>query len=129
MSAPETAYQAWLTKAERDLLNVENNLAASRTPWDTVCFHAQQATEKVLKAFLVHHGKRPPRTHDLVALLARCVDTGADLRDLEGDCRDLTFFAVSARYPDDLYEPDEADGRAMTAAAHRVRDRVLDLLP
>ena len=84
MSAPETAYQAWLTKAERDLLNVENNLAASRTPWGTVCFHAQQATEKVLKAFLVHHGKRPPRTHDLVALLARCVDTGADLRDLEG---------------------------------------------
>ena len=36
MSAPETAYQAWLTKAERDLLNVENNLVAQQTPWDTV---------------------------------------------------------------------------------------------
>ena len=40
MSAPETAYRAWLQKAEHDLLNVENNLAASRTPWGTVCFHA-----------------------------------------------------------------------------------------
>ena len=129
MSAPETAYQAWLTKAERDLLNVENNLVAQQTPWDTVCFHAQQAAEKVLKAFLVYHGERPPRTHDLVALLTRCVDAGGNLDDLEGECRDLTFFAVSARYPDDLYEPDEADGRAMTAAAYRVRDRVLDLLP
>lgn len=129
MSAPESAHRAWLVKAEHDLLNVENNLAASRVPWDTVCFHAQQAAEKVLKALLVYHGERPPHTHDLVALLTRCVDAGADLGDLEEDCRNLTFFAVSARYPDDLYEPDEADGRSMTAAAYRVRDRVLALLP
>ena len=83
----------------------------------------------MLKALLVYRGERPPRTHDLVALLTRCVDTGADLGDLEKDCRDLTSFAVSARYPDDLYEPDEADGRAMTAAAYRVRSRILALLP
>ena len=95
----------------------------------TVCFHAQQAAEKVLKALLVYHGERPPRTHDLVVLLTRCIDAGARLDDLEEDCRDLTFFAVSARYPDDLYEPDETDGRAMTAAAYRVRGRVLTLLP
>lgn len=58
MSAPRTNYQAWLRKADNDLLNAENNLAATRAPWDTVCFHAQQAAEKVLKAFLVFHKAR-----------------------------------------------------------------------
>lgn len=36
----------WVEKAEHDLLNIDNNLAASHVPWDTVCFHAQQAAEK-----------------------------------------------------------------------------------
>jgi hypothetical protein len=41
MNAPKTNYHAWLAKAESALLNIENNLAAKRVPWDTVCFHAQ----------------------------------------------------------------------------------------
>lgn len=129
MSEADSNYRAWLRKAEHDLLNIENNLAAVRTPWDTVCYHAQQAAEKTLKAFLVYHGQVPPRTHDLVALLTRCVDINAALTDLEKDCRNLTFYAVSARYPDDHYEPGEADGRAMTAAARRIQQRVLALIP
>lgn len=52
MSKTESNYRRWVQKAQNDLLNIENNLAASRTPWDTVCFHAQQAAEKILKAFL-----------------------------------------------------------------------------
>jgi HEPN domain-containing protein len=33
----------WLKKADNDLLNVRNNLAARKVPYDTVCFHCQQA--------------------------------------------------------------------------------------
>ena len=73
MSSRRSNYIAWLAKADNDLLNIDNNLAAEHVPWDTVCFHAQQVAEKVLKAYLVYHGQRPTRTHDLVALLARCV--------------------------------------------------------
>lgn len=40
MSAAKSNYQAWLAKAENDFTNIENNLAATRVPWDTVCFHA-----------------------------------------------------------------------------------------
>lgn len=129
MKQPESTYRAWLEKAEHDLLNIDNNLAATRVPWDTVCFHAQQAAEKVLKAFLIYHGERPPRTHDLIALLTRCVSFAPEFADLETDCRNLTYFAVSARYPDDLFEPGEADGRAMDEAARRVQARVLARLP
>ncbi|MBM4080999.1 MAG: HEPN domain-containing protein, partial [Planctomycetes bacterium] len=53
MSDPEANWADWVGKADNDLLNVRNNLAAERVPWDTVCFHAQQAAEKMLKAFLV----------------------------------------------------------------------------
>lgn len=39
MSAPDPS-AAWIDKADNDILNVENNLASNRIPWDTVCFHA-----------------------------------------------------------------------------------------
>lgn len=90
MSSRESNFSAWLRKADHDLLNIENNLAAKDIPWDTVCFHAQQAVEKILKAFLSYHGCDLSRTHDLVALLAQCVEHESNLRELETDCRKLT---------------------------------------
>lgn len=119
---------AWVVKAERDLLNIANNVAADETPWDTVCFHAQQAAGRLLKALLTDRGSVPPYTHDLVALLALCTEHEPGLADLETDCRSLTVFAVSSRYPDDVFDPDEADGRAMEPAALRVQSRVLPCL-
>ena len=38
----------------------------------TICFHAQQASEKFMKAFLVYHNINYPRTHDLDYLLLEC---------------------------------------------------------
>ena len=121
-------WAAWLAKADSDLLNVANNLSAADVPWDTVCFHAQQAAEKSLKAVLVAFGSLPPRTHDLVALLARCAEHVPDLADLESDCRTLTSFGVASRYPDDLFEPTETDGRRTAELGRRVRDWAADVL-
>ena len=28
----------WISRAENDLLNVRNNLAAQEIPWDTICY-------------------------------------------------------------------------------------------
>ena len=39
--------QTWIAKAESDLLNIRNNLKAEQIPWDTICFHAQQAAERI----------------------------------------------------------------------------------
>jgi HEPN domain-containing protein len=130
MNAPlETNHRSWLDKASHDLLNIENNLRSEQVPWDTVCFHAQQAVEKTLKAFLVFHERPLLRSHDLVAILTSCVSADATLVDVESDCRDLTYFAVGARYPEDLFEPTEDDGRRMVAACLRVRKRILESLP
>lgn len=85
MSDPESPVSAWLRKAEHDVLNIENNLAAKEIPWDTICFHAQQAAEKLLKAFLIAQGQDIQRTHDLVAILSECVKISPGLAHLEND--------------------------------------------
>jgi HEPN domain-containing protein len=60
-------------------------------------FHAQQACEKALKAWLAFLGVEYPRTHDIAVLLAVLHNTGVDVdryRSLEGQ----TAFAVQYRY-------------------------------
>lgn len=129
MSAPESNYLDWVAKADSDLLNIENNLASRRVPWDTVCFHAQQVVEKMLKAFIVHRGGIPPRTHDLVALLALCLLYDPSVASLEEQCRILSYYAVSTRYPDDLADIGESEGLELVAACREIRAQMLDRLP
>lgn len=111
---------AWLLKADHDLLNIRNNLAAELVPWDTLCFHAQQAVEKTLKALLVQHNRVPPKTHDLGYLLDLCAEHEPTLVALQADCDSLSGAAVLGRYPDYLLEPDEASSRPLLAAMQRV---------
>ncbi len=126
MSGPDPARRAeeargWLAKADNDFLDIDNNLAAARTPWDAVCFHAQQGAEKSLKAFLVLHGLAPPRTHDLVALLSECAAIQPPLGALASDCELLNVYAVATRYPGSGIEPTRDTAPAVVEAARRVR--------
>ena len=54
----------WLTKADNDLLNADNNLASENIPFDTVCFHCQQAAEKFLKAYSISDDGFSPSVED-----------------------------------------------------------------
>jgi len=129
MSGRETNFRAWVDKAEHDRLAIQSMLAAPRVPWDIVCFHAQQTAEKYLKAFLVCHLEPVHRTHDLVELLQCCVDLDGGLACLEDDCRRLTYYAVAARYPGDVPDPEEEQARANVTAAERVRAAIRQRLP
>jgi HEPN domain-containing protein len=61
----------WVRKAEHDLEAANRIMAvAEGCPFDTVCFHCQQAAEKYLKCLLTYLGIQAPRTHDLKALAA-----------------------------------------------------------
>ena len=127
MSDPESNYLEWIAKAENDLLNIENNLAAERVPWDSVCFHAQQAAEKLLKAFLVERGEMPTKTHDLLFLLRLCMRHDPALSRLKEDCRGLNGYDATARYPGIVTE--EREARRTFEAARRVRSAILERLP
>ncbi len=128
MSEPEPNCARWMAKADNDLLNIENNLRAQNVPWDTVCFHAQQAAEKRLKAFLVYHGAQPRKTRDLVALLAECVRFDSSLETLEPECRKITYYAIASRYPADLTEPGEAEARELVTIAYRIKTEIASRL-
>ena len=109
----------WLHKAENDLLAADNNLNSSRIPFDVVCFHCQQAAEKLLKALLVFLNMQPPRTHDLLALLqeARTYLATPTPETIENCCVVLNPYAIEIRYPDDESNPTLEDSNEARRAA------------
>jgi HEPN domain-containing protein len=44
----------WLEKAGRDLEVAKRELSLTQPFTDIICFHAQQAVEKIMKAYLIH---------------------------------------------------------------------------
>lgn len=63
-------------------------------------FHAQQAAEKSMKAYLVFQSVRVPKTHDIGDLLALIELKDKELFQLLSPCVELTDYAVAYRYPD-----------------------------
>jgi HEPN domain-containing protein len=125
---PASNYRDWIRSADDDLLTVDSVMAAFRVPWGIVCYHSQQAGEKLLKALLVYHGSTPQRTHDLGALLTSCREVDPEVGVSADDCDLLSDYAVTARYPEDI-PPSEDEARAAVAAARRIQAGILSRLP
>jgi HEPN domain-containing protein len=73
----------------------------SRILLEDLCFHAQQAAEKALKAVLVFRSVPFPKTHNIGTLLDLLPDDlslPAEVKEAPG----LTDYAVLTRYPGDL---------------------------
>ncbi len=87
----------WLDYARTDL-----ELAATRPRegimLGTLCFLAQQACEKSLKALLVFNSIEFPRTHNLNVLIEHLPED-IDIPSRVFECAALTEYAVSSRYP------------------------------
>ena len=127
---PPENISPWIRKAENDLLAVDNNLVAARVPFDVVCYHCQQATEKYLKALLVSLGAKPSRTHDLLALLqeSRTYLIPSPPDTIEKACAVLNSYGVEVRYPDDQSEPSAEDASEARERAETVRRWVRGLI-
>ncbi|MGD9201390.1 MAG: HEPN domain-containing protein [Chitinispirillia bacterium] len=95
----------WLQKAMNDLKVVRNERAVEKENLvtDAICFHAQQAAEKLLKAYLVKNNIEFGKTHNLKKLLNQCI--GHDKKFDQLSVGDLTEYAVEIRYPDEFYIP------------------------
>ncbi|ASB48858.1 HEPN domain-containing protein [Alkalitalea saponilacus] len=97
----------WLLKANEDLLVVEKLTEFEIIATSSVCFHCQQAVEKFLKAFLIANGVDIKKTHNIEFLLSECSEIDKDF--VEIDPKELSEFGVDARYPGDMYIPDESE--------------------
>jgi HEPN domain-containing protein len=84
--------------AKVDLKAIRNMLDKERFEDSVFGFHAQQAVEKALKAWLSLRRIAYPKTHDLRVLMSLLEGSGEeDSRRFEG-LVDLTDFAVQFRY-------------------------------
>ena len=87
----------WLNRAR-------SNLAMARMETEGVyledlCFQAQQAAGKAIKALLIKHEVEFPYVHDIAQLLALLERAGHDVPGFVRDAERLTQFAIFTRYP------------------------------
>jgi len=117
----------WIQKAESDLANVaiclERNVAR-----DTACFHAQQAAEKYLKAYLTYHDVDFPFVHDLERLVTLCAQLDPAYADIRATAASLTPYAVVLRYDMEFW-PAIEEVRAAQEGALQIKRYVIDRLP
>ncbi len=99
-------------KAQADLATALRELGVVEAAnYDAVCFHAQQAAEKAIKATLIEVGAHAPRSHDLWHLWRLLSSAGA-VSEAAVSANDLVFLtraAVEMRYGDDNAAKSDAD--------------------
>lgn len=93
-------FEKWFRKAENDLPVIKNNMASAETPIDACCFHAQQAAEKYLKAYLISKKINFPKIHDLKALIILCANINPAFNSIAEPALKLSDYAIALRYPD-----------------------------
>ena len=100
MSDPDRCTEArrWLHYAREDLEAADAMLGQARVQSRHVCWLAQQAAEKAIKAGLVSLQIDFPRSHDLDAL-RNLMPQDWTARSQHPDLAELTEWAVEARYP------------------------------
>jgi HEPN domain-containing protein len=90
----------WLRYAREDPIGAESLVGQRTITSRHVCWLAQQAAEKALKAVLVFLQINFPRRYDLDAL-RNLIPVSWPLKEEHPDLADLTEWAVEARYPGD----------------------------
>jgi HEPN domain-containing protein len=121
--------RAWLEKAAEDLAAAALDLAANPPLCADTAFHAQQAVEKALKAFLTWHGREFRKTHNLIELGQHGAEVDSDLEPLLRKAAPLTEYAWKFRYPGDPERPSQQEAEEALAIARRVYDAVVERLP
>lgn len=111
----------WLNRAQ-------SNLALAKIPLqgdlyrEDLCFNAQQAAEKAIKAVCIAHNIRYPLVHDLAALVTLLMNNAIPVPDNVRESAKLTRFAIATRYPQILSPvSDEEYRRSLTIARNVVR--------
>ena len=86
---------------------------------ENLCFHAQQAAEKTLKAVLIFLEIDFPRTHNIRTLLDLLLE-GVDVPQEVEESAILTDYAVESRYPRNSEPVDDEEYRRVIGLAEAV---------
>lgn len=94
----------WLNRAKSNLERAKSDIRLTGVYLEDLCFDAQQAAEKSIKAVLIHLGIAFPYVHDITDLLTILEGKGHSISAEIKEAGRLTRFAVETRYPG-LSEP------------------------
>lgn len=105
----------WLNRARSNLARAKARIPEAYL--EDLCFDAQQAVEKSLKAVLLKYRVSFPYVHDLAELLTLLEKAGVPIPTSIQAAGRLTRFAVTTRYPG-ITEPvtEEEHNQAVTTA-------------
>ena len=120
--------EQWLRKADDDLAVAEYLVSSVRPYYGAVGFHAQQAAEKYLKAFLVGRQIEFPKTHDLDRLLDLVAGADVRLADSLRTASVLGVYGVEIRYPTDLPDLTLQQAKEAVSLAALVGNAVRDAM-
>jgi HEPN domain-containing protein len=113
------AHEAWLLKAENDLIAAKLLIENDRT-LDTAIYLAHQCAEKSLKGFLVLRGYQIQKTHNLIHLLELCYDFDGQFWTLLKEVKYLNPFSVKFRYPADFLSPETTQVEEALRCAEKI---------
>ncbi len=119
--------KGWLRKADSDLTNAGLCIEQEQA-LDTACFHAQQAAEKCLKAYLTACAIEFPFIHNLEKLIELCAQRDTAFASLKALSQELTPYAVELRYDAEFW-PELDTARQALDAALTIKDFVVTHLP
>ncbi|MCY4082455.1 MAG: HEPN domain-containing protein [Caldilineaceae bacterium] len=87
----------WLNRARSNLALAKNRIPGAYL--EDLCFEAQQAAEKSLKAVMVLRSIQFPFVHDLSRLVSMIENEGVEVPEVLLRAEKLTIYAVITRYP------------------------------
>jgi HEPN domain-containing protein len=110
----------WIRRAKGNLAHAKAHQGIPEVLYEDLCFDAQQAAEKAIKAVLVARSAPFPKTHVIVELLTLVADQGIAVPDEVRHSARLTRYAVQARYPGMAEDVTAAEYKEAVAIAERV---------
>src|SRR5260370_30093426 len=87
----------WISRAKSNLTLAQT--VVPHVDLEDLCFDAQQAAEKGVKAVFIHRGETFPYSHDLDRLLRLLERNGLRIPKYVKTAQDLTQYAHETRYP------------------------------
>jgi len=89
----------WIQIAEDDLYSAKTLYGQVRKPYEIICYHCAQSTEKYLKGYLSYNDIIPEKTHNLLLLLELCIEKDKNFENIRTECSLLNRFTNEIRYP------------------------------
>ena len=119
----EDIVNSWIKKADRDLEVSKRELKLPKPLTDIICFHAQQAAEKYMKAYLIWLDIGFQKTHDIEDLVVLASKKDPSILKLKDYGAELSSFAVEVRYPE-FEEPAFEDTKIAVEVAEKFKSFV-----